>query len=260
MKVLKFGGTSVANAENIKKVSKIVSDETSEHVAVVVSALGGVTDLLLQALELASIKDISYEKTLEKIEDRHITTTKELFPIQEQSAILSHIKSSLNELETLIQWAYLIGEHTPKLSDKVVSYGELLSAHIIGKYFTSLGLNASYKSGRELVVTDEYHGYANLNFTLTNTNIKKYFTHLNNTITVIPGFVAASTGGASTTLGRGGSDYTAAIIAAAIQANELQIWTDVSGMYTANPKLVKQARCISTISYEEAMELSHFGA
>lgn len=260
MKVLKFGGTSVANSNNIKQVTRIISEQTSSKKAVVVSALGGVTDLLLDALELASHGDLSYEATLNQIEQRHLNTVKELFPINEQSALLSHIKSNLNDLETMIQGAFLIGEKTQRLSDKVVSYGELLSSFIITHYFNSKGLNAGLKSGRELIVTDENFGNANVDFKLTNISCNDYFTNTKDSVTVVPGFVSSSKEGAATTLGRGGSDYTAAILAAATNAEELQIWTDVSGMYTANPKLVKQARCVPHISYQEAMELSHFGA
>ncbi|MEM8928963.1 MAG: bifunctional aspartate kinase/homoserine dehydrogenase I [Bacteroidota bacterium] len=260
MKILKFGGTSVANANNIKQVTKIVSHISDSKTVVVVSALGGVTDLLLHVLELASKKDLGYERTLILIEERHLNTIKELFPIKEQSSILSHIKSNLNQLETLVQGAFLIGEYTPRLSDKVVSYGELLSSFIISEYFKSYGLDAGCKNGRELIITDENFGNAHVDFELTNTMCKNYFTNTKDTVTVVPGFVSSSKRGSSTTLGRGGSDYTAAILAAATDASALQIWTDVSGMYTANPKLVKQARCVSQISYEEAMELSHFGA
>ena len=260
MITLKFGGTSVANANNIKQVAQIVSNIKDTETIVVVSALGGVTDLLLNTLELASNRDLGYKRILNQIEERHLNTVKELFPIKEQSSILSHIKSSLNELETLIEGAYLIGEHTPRLSDKVVSYGELLSSFIISEYFKSVGLDAGCKNGRELITTDENFGNARVDFDLTNTACKNYFANTKDAITVVPGFVSSSKQGSSTTLGRGGSDYTAAILAAALDALELQIWTDVSGMYTANPKLVKQARCVSQISYEEAMELSHFGA
>ncbi len=260
MKVLKFGGTSVANSNNIKQVAKIVSQIKSDKTVVVVSALGGVTDLLLKSLELASNRDLGFEGVLLEIEHRHLTTIKELFPIKEQSAILSHVKSNLNELETLVQGAYLIGERTSRLADKVVSYGELLSSFVIYHYFVSQGLDSGLKNGRELIITDESFGKAHVDFKLTNTNCHNYFKNTKDAITLVPGFVSSSRDGSSTTLGRGGSDYTAAIIAASTAAEELQIWTDVSGMYTANPKLVKQAKCISQISYEEAMELSHFGA
>ncbi|MCL5247444.1 bifunctional aspartate kinase/homoserine dehydrogenase I [Cellulophaga sp. 20_2_10] len=260
MKVLKFGGTSVANAKNIELVKDIVSKSTSKT-AVVVSAFGGVTDLLLEAALLASTHQENYKNVFLKIEERHINTIKELIPITNQSKVLSKVKTELNILETLLEGAFFIGEITPKLSDKIVSYGELLSSYIISEYFIAQGLNAAYKDSRELIKTNANYGKAAIqNFIETNHLIEGFFNTTKSKITVLGGFIASSTKGDSTTLGRGGSDYTAAIIAAAVTAENLEIWTDVSGMYTANPRIVKQAKAISNISYEEAMELSHFGA
>ncbi len=260
MKVLKFGGTSVANSQNIKLVKAIVENTKADKIIVIVSALGGVTDMLLKTLELAAKQNIAYEGILEEIAHRHFEVIKELIPVKKQSAILSEVKSKFNTLETLLEGANLIGEITPKLSDKVVGYGELLSSFIITEYFKAEGLKANRKAGRDLIITDESFGNANVNFSRTNTNCKKYFEKSPDKVTVVPGFVSSSQSGMLTTLGRGGSDYTAAIIAGAIKAEVLEIWTDVSGMFTANPKLVKQAKSVSHISYEEAMELSHFGA
>lgn len=260
MKVLKFGGTSVANASNIKQVEKIVASSIASKQLVVVSALGGVTDLILNCLEMAAQKNQDYQNILTEIEERHVTTIKALFPLSQQSAVLGSVKRNLNELETLVEGAFLIGEKTPRLSDKVVSYGELLSSFIIATYFKTKGLSASLKNGRELIFTDDQFGNANVDFKATNAACQEYFNTTEDAITVIPGFVSTSASGDATTLGRGGSDYTAAILASAIKAEELQIWTDVSGLYTANPRLVKQAKSVPNISYEEAMELSHFGA
>ncbi len=260
MIVLKFGGTSVANAEHIKKVAQIVSGIDTDKVVVVVSALGGVTDLLLEAAARASKQNEEYKVILKEIENRHVATIKALIPIHSQSAILSKVKSQLNSLETLLEGAFMVGEITPKLSDKISSYGELLSACIISDYFISSNLDALLLDSRELIKTDNSFGKAVVDFRITNSNCQTQFGTISNKITIVPGFVASSTDGNPTTLGRGGSDYTAAIIAASLEAEELQIWTDVSGMYTANPKLVKQAKSLSVLSYEEAMELSHFGA
>ncbi|WP_420600968.1 bifunctional aspartate kinase/homoserine dehydrogenase I [Flagellimonas sp.] len=260
MKVLKFGGTSVANPENINRVKAIVQDAGSKKVAVVVSAFGGITDLLLNTASLAANQDLKYKESLAEIENRHISTIKELIPVQKQSGILSKVKSDLNVLETLLEGAFLIGEITPKLSDKIVSYGELLSSFIISEFFKAEGLDATFKDSRELIITDENYGKAAVDFKKTNQQCNAFFKADKHKTFVLPGFVASSSEGNSTTLGRGGSDYTAAIIAAAENADILEIWTDVSGMYTANPKLVKQAKCVANISYEEAMELSHFGA
>lgn len=260
MKVLKFGGTSVANAKNINLVKNIVANTGAEKMAVVVSALGGITDLLLNAAYLASQQSEGYKSVLLDIEERHLNTVKELININAQSKVLSKVKSELNTLETLVEGAYLIGEITPKLSDKIVSFGELLSSNIISEFFAQEGLDAQYVDSRKLIITDEHNEKATVNFTITNNNCQGHFDKTDAKITVMGGFIASSEKGNSTTLGRGGSDYTAAIVAAAVDAQVLEIYTDVSGMYTANPKLVKQAKAIPHISYEEAMELSHFGA
>ncbi|MCK0188435.1 bifunctional aspartate kinase/homoserine dehydrogenase I [Arenibacter sp. F20364] len=260
MKVLKFGGTSVANAKNISLVKNIIAGLGPNKSVVVVSALGGITDLLLKTATLASKQDQTYKNILKEIEDRHLLTIKELIPIHSQSKVLSKVKSELNTLETLLEGAFLIGEITPKLSDKIVSYGELLSSYIISEYFIVEGIDTVHADSRELIKTNSNFGKAAVNFELTNRNITEYIDNCDKNVVVMGGFIASAVNGDSTTLGRGGSDYTAAIVANATNAEVLEIWTDVSGMYTANPKIVKQAMAIPHISYEEAMELSHFGA
>ncbi|MGB5171589.1 MAG: bifunctional aspartate kinase/homoserine dehydrogenase I [Eudoraea sp.] len=260
MKVLKFGGTSVANAAHIKQVKQIVQNLNGQNNLVVVSALGGITDLLLNTINFASNQNEAYKQSLLEIEKRHITTIKELIPVIAQSAILSKVKSELNTLEALAEGAFLIGEHTPKLTDKVLGFGELLSSYIISEFFISEGIEAHFYDSRELIKTDSSFGMAVIDFDLTYNNIKTFQKNLKKGITVLPGFIASSINGDNTTLGRGGSDYTAAVLAGGTEAEVLEIWTDVSGMYTANPKIVKQAKAIPHISYQEAMELSHFGA
>ena len=260
MKVLKFGGTSVGHADQIKQVKQIIADTANEKVLVIVSALGGVTDLLIQAADMASQRNASYTEKAKDIEKRHIEAIKSLIPVTEQSSILSRVKAEINTLDTLLEGAFLIGEITPRLLDKIVSYGELLSSFIISEYLISQKVDAVLKDSRELVMTDENYGKANIDFEQTIKRCKEFYKNSQNRITILPGFIASSVNGNSTTLGRGGSDYTAAVLAAALNADSLEIWTDVSGMYTANPKLVKQAKAITHISYEEAMELSHFGA
>ncbi len=258
MKVLKFGGTSVANAEAIQQTQRIVS-ESEGPVVVVVSALGGVTDMLLHTATLAARQSDNYHRQFEAIEARHLDTIRSLIPAARQASVIGRVKTDLNTLETLLEGAFLIGETTPKLLDKIVSYGELLSSFIIASYYENEGMQAVFKDSRELIVTDDGFGHAQVRQAESNANIRKALDGKDR-VTVLPGFIAANRAGDTTTLGRGGSDYTAALYAAALEAEELQIWTDVSGMYTANPKLVKQARPIHLISYEEAMELSHFGA
>ncbi len=259
MKVLKFGGSSVANPENIIKIKNILTSY-EDKIIVVVSAFGGVTDQLINAGELAASQNTAYKNTLKDLETRHLSMIKELIPITLQSSVLSKVKTELNVLETLLEGAFFIGEITPKLSDKIVSFGELLSSYIISEYLVSEGLDCDYKDSRELIKTLKVAGKNVVDFESTNTYCKSYFNQNASAITVCPGFIASSHNGDITTLGRGGSDYSAAIYAAALDADVLEIWTDVSGMYTANPKMVKQAKAITHISYEEAMELSHFGA
>lgn len=260
MKVLKFGGTSVANAQNIALVKDIVSNNTTDKTVVVVSAFGGVTDVLLKMAQLAATQDSTYKSFLKELEDRHLTTIKALLPIHAQSKVLSRVKSELNTLEALLEGAFLIGEITLQLSDKIVSFGEMLSSYIISEFFLEQQLDAAHVDSRKLIITNDGRGQLAVNFEITNANCIKLLTEGQHKISVVAGFIASSENGTPTTLGRGGSDYTAALIAAAIGAELLEIWTDVSGMYTANPKLVKQAKAIPHISYEEAMELSHFGA
>jgi len=261
MKVLKFGGTSVANAENIQLVKNIVQQQANyKRLCVVVSALGGVTDLLLDSAFLASQQKEEYRETFILIEKKHLEVVKKLIPVQQQSSVMSFLKRELNTLETLLEGAFLIGETTPKLLDKILGYGELLSSKIIHSYFSAEGISCAYKDSREFIKTNNQFGKALVNFEITQKTLIENIAKADTQVCLMPGFVASSLSGDSTTLGRGGSDYTAAIVAAALHAEVLEIWTDVSGMFTANPRLVKQAVAIEEISYQEAMELSHFGA
>jgi bifunctional aspartokinase / homoserine dehydrogenase 1 len=261
MKVLKFGGTSVANAQNIKLVLAIVSDKAKEEkLIVVVSAFSKVTDLLQLASQKAAAGDESFKDILAEIEKKHLDALKELIPVSEQSSLLSHIKRIVNHLETLLDGCYLLGELSSRTSDTILSFGELLSSYIIAEALKQNLKNSSYKDSRELIKTNNHFGKAVVNFDVSNELIVDFFASNENQVVVMPGFIAASLDGINTTLGRGGSDYTAAIFAGALNANDLEIWTDVNGMFTANPKIVKQAQPIAYISYQEAMELSHFGA
>ena len=261
MKVLKFGGTSVANAQNIKLVLDIVLNKAKhDKLAVVVSAFTKVTDLLVLASQKAASNDESFKEVVADIEKKHIDAIKELVPVSEQSGSLSHIKRIINHLETLLDGCFLLGELSPRTSDTILSFGELLSSYIIAEALKQQYKNSGYKDSRELIKTNNNFGKAAVNFEITNTLIADYFAANEAQIVIIPGFIASTNDGIGSTLGRGGSDYTAAILAGALDASVLEIWTDVNGMYTANPKIVKQAQPIATISYQEAMELSHFGA
>ncbi|MFN7099576.1 MAG: bifunctional aspartate kinase/homoserine dehydrogenase I [Flavobacterium sp.] len=261
MRVLKFGGTSVANAQNIKLVLQIIEESRSgERLVVVVSAFSKVTDLLQLASQKAAQGDDRFKEIVAEIETKHLEALKALIPVSEQSALLSHIKRIINHLETLLDGCFLLGELSARTSDTILSFGELLSAYIISEALQQKIKNSGYKDSRELIKTDSSFGKASVNFEISNALIQEFFQTNSQEVIVMPGFIAASTEGITTTLGRGGSDYTAAILAAALRAHQLEIWTDVNGMFTANPKIVKQAKPIANLSYQEAMELSHFGA
>ena len=260
MKVLKFGGSSVADAKSIHKVLSIVKEASQKQkVVVVVSAFGKTTDNLLKIANNA-VKDLAYTQLLQETETHHLQVIKELIPVANQSEVISYVKRVFNHLETVFEGCNLLQELTPKTLATIASFGELLSSYILSKAANEAGLDAVYKDSRELIIANGSYQSAIVNFELTNKKCQEYFSTYKEQVRILPGFIAATVDGKTTTLGRGGSDYSAAIYAAALETDELQIWTDVSGMFTANPSLVKQAFPISHISYQEAMELSHFGA
>ncbi|WP_205512211.1 bifunctional aspartate kinase/homoserine dehydrogenase I [Longitalea arenae] len=264
MQVLKFGGTSVANAENMNKVSGIVQQALVRlpqgKTIVVVSALGGVTDVLLQSGGMAAAGDESYKELLQKVEQRHLEAVKALIPVTQQSSVLSWVKQRCNEIEDICNGVFLLGELSARTKDRIVSFGELLSSKIIAAHLNAQGVENTWVDSREIIRTDTHYGSAAVDFAITNSLCHDFFSAAAARLFIVPGFVAADAKGNTTTLGRGGSDYTAAIIAGAMNALTLEIWTDVSGMMTADPRLVPNARILPHISYQEAMELSHFGA
>ncbi|MFZ4769283.1 MAG: bifunctional aspartate kinase/homoserine dehydrogenase I [Ferruginibacter sp.] len=261
MQVLKFGGSSVKNAENIKKVIAVLKNKTADNkTIVVVSALGGITDLLLQCSQIASEGQENYQSALIEIEQRHLQTVRDLIPVNNQSSLLSFVKTQCNEIEDICNGIFLLKELSSRTKDRIVSYGELLSSKIIAAALQSENIETLWTDSRALIVTNSDFGNALVNFPQTNNTIAKYLKENDSKIYLAPGFIASNEEGIHTTLGRGGSDYTAAIFAAAANATVLEIWTDVSGMMTADPRLVPTARIIPQISYQEAMELSHFGA
>ena len=261
MKVLKFGGTSVGSAKNIQKVIEIVKNESlSENVTVVVSAIGGITDKLLAAANKAIEKNKNYKNDFESLRLKHVEVIDGLLSGESHETTLDIVLNHLSKLEKILDGIYLINELSPKTTDKLLSFGELLSSLIIYETMKLHDLNIQLKNSQNLIVTDSNFTNAAVNFGETNENIVTYYDSNDKIITILPGFISKSELGEITTLGRGGSDYTAAIIAAAMNASVLQIWTDVSGMFTSNPKIVKNSKPIKKLSYLEAIELSHFGA
>ncbi len=259
MKVMKFGGSSVSTPARIKDVIEIVKPYLKGDVAIVFSAFGGVTDALINVSTLALEGDSRYKQKLAELESRHLDAVVELIAIQRQSAILAQVKFMVNELEDLLHGIFLVKERTPRTLDFIMSFGERLSAYIITQAFRDAGHDVEYLDARRVVRTDNHFGYAKVDFEATNRLIQEHFKH-HPAVQIITGFVATSESGETTTLGRSGSDYTAAIFAGALNASELEIWTDVNGMMTADPRKVKKAFTVPEMSYEEAMELSHFGA
>ena len=260
MNVLKFGGTSVANSESLSNVIDIIKKNKTENIVVVVSALGGITDLLLQMLSLAIDGESNHKATIKKIEERHLEPIKRFIPLGRQSEVISFLKAELNTLEALLEAVSILGEVTPKIDARITSFGELFSSKIITEVLKAQSLDVVLKDSRTLIKTQQINKKEVVDYKTTAALTLPFFSELSHKIVLIPGFIASNSQGETTTLGRGGSDYTAAILSNILEVDKLEIWTDVSGMFTANPKLVSQAIPIPKLSYKEAMELSHFGA
>ncbi len=254
IKVLKFGGTSVGTTENIRIVKSIL-EEQDRACAVVVSAFGGVTDQIIHTAQLAVNRDKAFRAEVTAIRDRHMNAVDELLEGEKKDLTALEVDSMLNEFQDLLQSVYRLQDLSDKTLDFLLSFGERLSATIIARYVEG----AHYMDARKLIRTDNQFGKATVAFEPTNQQIKSSFEKLEG-IALVPGFIASDEQGRTTTLGRGGSDYTAAILAAATGAHVLEIWTDVNGFMTADPRIVPKAYPVTCMSYEEAMELSHFGA
>lgn len=251
MKVLKFGGTSVGNAENIRKVKTIVETQ-NDNVIVVVSALGGITDKILNAARTAASGSGNYHEILTEIKKRHEETIQQLF--NGSGSIKYIVDELLFELEQILTGITLVGELTSKTLDRIAGIGERISSHIVAEFLGARRFDSS-----DFIRTDSNFGKAVVDFSVTNKNLRNAFEGFSG-IAVMPGFISKNAKGEFTTLGRGGSDYTAAIVAAALDAGILEIWTDVNGFMTADPRVISKAYTIPELTYSEAMELSHFGA
>ncbi len=256
MKVLKFGGSSVGTVNSILSVKKIV-EAVEEPVIVVVSALGGITDQLIKTSEMAAKGDASYEKEYRDIVNRHIEMVYTVIPAGEPRAVLlDRVNELLSELKNIYQGIHLIRDLSPKTSATIVSYGERLSSIIVA----TLIEGAVWYDSRTFIKTERKHARHILDSDLTNKLVKETFKELPK-VALVPGFISTDkNSGEVTNLGRGGSDYTASIIAAALQAEVLEIWTDVDGFMTADPRVISSAYVINELSYVEAMELCNFGA
>lgn len=260
MRVLKFGGSSVATPESVRAVASIVKTASSANgMVVVVSAFGGVTDALIRTANQAARSDESWLTTHGELARRHEAAISDLSPASERSTLLAEVGARFGELRNLLQGVSLVGECSARTLDSVMSFGERLSAIAVAAALRESGQDAEACDGRALVVTDGAFGSAQVDLDATRTRVRQHVSSRSR-LQVMTGFIGATPAGETTTLGRGGSDYTASIVGACLDAEAIEIWTDVDGVMTADPRLVPEAFSIPSLSYDELMELSHFGA
>ena len=256
MKVIKFGGTSVATSSSLKKVFSIIENE-KDSIFVVVSALGDITNILQEFLNSKGKNSTVF---LKQIEERHLEIIHGLSKIENQSPLLSFLKQQLNELETILEAVSTIDEITKKTISKVLSFGEILSSKLIYEILKERGNDISYVDSRKIIFTKYHNDHEIIDEEKTGIAVSNNLDLIETKIILMPGFIATDSNSEISNLGRGGSDYTASIIANYTNSKVLEIWTDVSGVFSANPKIVKNSRPIESLSYKEAMELSFFGA
>ena len=256
MKVIKFGGTSVATSKSLKNVFSIIENE-KENTIVVVSALGGITDLLHDFISSKGNSSVDY---LKEIEERHLEIIHGLSKVENQSSLLSFLKQQLNELEAILEAVSTIDEITKKTFSKVLSFGEILSSKIIFELLNQRGNDISYLDSREIIFTKYHNNNEIIDEEKTGISISNNIELIDSKLIIMPGFIATDSNNEISNLGRGGSDYTASVMANYTNSEALEIWTDVSGVFSANPKIVKNSKAIESLSYKEAMELSFFGA
>jgi aspartokinase/homoserine dehydrogenase 1 len=261
MKILKFGGTSVGSAQSIGTVIGILRNEyeAGEKPIVVLSAMSGVTNLLSSMAEIAA-RGEDFTPLLAELELRHFDMVRTLLAVQHQNPAFTRLKINFNHLEELLQGVSTLRELTPKTRDLILSYGERCSTLMISKMAAQYFPEVLFVDASELIKTDSEFGNAKVNTTLTEQLIRSFVSENADKMLFVTGFIASNDAGQITTLGRGGSDYTAAIFGAALNTSEIQIWTDVNGMMTADPRMVKKAFSLPELTYTEAMELSYFGA
>jgi len=263
MIVMKFGGTSVQDATAIDRVASITRDRLGEIPIVVVSALAEMTDQLLAMASAAAAGN--REKALElslAARERHFNTASDLLGTGRFAQIHAELEEEFNGLDDLLRGVVAVGELTPRTTDNIAGFGERVSSKIVTAAFSVRGLNASHVDSRQCIVTDATFTKAVPDLEDTNARLRETVKPLldHGRIPIMGGFIGATRDGISTTIGRGGSDFTAAIVGAGLDAQRIEIWTDVDGMLTTDPTLCRQARRIKTISFEEAAELAYFGA
>ncbi len=260
MRILKFGGTSLADAETMARVAAIVQGASVEGpVAMVVSALGGITNALLDTIAAAVRRDDDYRALLTRVVDHNRQCAREVAPNEGERELLKTLEVLQTDLEDLLHGVYLLREASPRTRDAIVAFGERMSAPIVAAALRTAGVLAEAVDAREFIVTDDTYGNAQVDFAATEASIQDFFKGREG-VAVVTGFIARGHAEQTTTLGRGGSDLTASLLGAALDAKAVELWTDVSGVYSADPRLVPDAFPIPTLSFAELMELSHFGA
>ncbi len=262
MQVLKFGGTSVADAVNMQKVVEIVAGAVDKDRTILVcSAISGCTDTLIRIGSLAAAKDDSYKELIDSLQQAHHQIIRQLLPLEKHEESIEGCDGLFESLRGIAQGVYLLGELSRASLDAIQGFGELLSTKIIATKLASVGISVKWVDSRDIIRTYTKDGKSVVDTDVTYANVRKMIeNHPITSLFVVPGFIASDRQGRTTTLGRGGSDYSASLYAVGCKARILEIWTDVPGMMTANPKIVPTARTISHISYRAALELSHFGA
>ena len=262
MIVMKFGGTSVESAAAITRVAGIVRARQARRPVVVVSAMGKTTNKLLEIAGAAiGGKREEYIRQLHDLRDYHSREARLIVPLADRAELDRFLDEQFQELTELVKGLAVLGELTPRSIDAISSYGERLSSYIVTLGFRHFGMPAEHVDSRDVLITDKRHTQAAPNFPETYARLAKTIPPLAaQSVVVMGGFIASTEDGVTTTLGRGGSDYTAAIVGAGIDAEEIQIWTDVDGMLTADPTILPGGHRVKTISFAEAAELAYFGA
>ncbi len=261
MKVLKFGGTSVGTPDTIKGLLQILKDyyQQGDKFTVVFSAFSKVTDALIEMATKAGKGDERYQEIFEKVRVRHFEAIVQLLEPAQCPPVETHIAANFEALGNVLQGIFLLREVSPRSLDFVASFGERNAAFIVAQAMRQTGIPTEFLDTRDLVRTDAHFGSAKVDFEETNRRIREYFA-AHPQVQAATGFIGSTADGITTTLGRGGSDYTAAILGAALEADAIEIWTDVDGVLTADPRRVKKAFTLPAMTYREAMEMSHFGA
>lgn len=261
MKVIKFGGTSIGTPGRFLSVAKIIAVKSEEEFSIVVlSAIGGITDKLLEAITLASNGNQEYQKIFDQLKSMHLTFLSEVVGIEHQEETQKQIIKLLNQLEDRLKGVFLLNECSDRISDSIVTYGEYLSNFLMVGALRTLGKECEFYDARKLIKTNSNFGDAEVNFATTNQLLQTWYNSLEkNHIPIFNGFIGSDQNGHITTLGRSGSDFTATIIGGALKASVVEIWTDVDGVLSADPKIVPSATTLDELSYDEAASLAVLG-